>query len=333
MSATIHDVARLVGVSVKTVSRAINDRPDVSPATRAAVQEAVRALAYQPSQVARGLRSGNTGMIGLLVPDLLNPYYAEQARHLQQLARAAGYVLVISNTDHDTDVEMAELRSFIGNRVDGVIFMTGRSHDAMIAAVQSASLPTVSIGHTMPDEDDAGTYAAMRYLIGLGHRQLAYLTEPLELAVTRSRVSAFRHSLAAHGLPFRPEMLIADPFLRTNKLEGGERAMRQMLEAGYRPTAVCTSSDLIAMGILSALRGCGLRVPADISLVGCDDILQASFTDPPLTTIDPQSALVVSGAFASLLHRISPARWPEPEAAAIEPLLVVRASTGPPPAA
>src|SRR5690348_1904529 len=125
MAITIRDVALHSGVSVKTVSRALNDHPDVSAETRATVQQAALALGYQPSPLARGLRSGSTGMIGLLVPELLNPHYAEWARQMQALARAAGYMLVLASYDYDPALAVDNLRSFVAHRIDGLIWMSG----------------------------------------------------------------------------------------------------------------------------------------------------------------------------------------------------------------
>ncbi len=332
MSVTIHDVARQVGVSVQTVSRAINGHPDVSATTRAAVQEAARALGYAPSPLARSLRGGRSGMIGLLIPDILNPHYAEQARQIQIAAREAGYVLVISNTDYDAEVELAELRIFVANRVDGILSMTGRKDPALAGIVRAAGVPTLGIDDLTPAEDDPGTYAALRHLIALGHRRLAYITEPPELDVVRARLNAFRHALAAHGLPVDPGMVVTEATLRTNKLEGGYRAMEHLLDAGYQPSAVCTSSDLLAIGVLRAARERGLRVPEDVSVIGYDDILQASFTDPPLTTVNKGTAGDVRRNLEALLHRIDPTRWPDVPLVESEPVLVERGSTGPAPA-
>jgi LacI family transcriptional regulator len=338
MRVTIHDVARQAGVSVKTVSRAINDHPDVSAATRGTVLEAVRALGFRPNAAARGLRSGRSGMIGLLVAEILNPHYAEFARHIQMAAREAGYVLVISNTDYDSELALAEVRTFIANRVDGLIFLTGQASAAVRAAVQEVGLPTVGMDEEPLDGGAyappapprahyaAGTYAAASHLIGLGHHRLAYITESLELAVVRERLAAFQRALADHGIAFDPRLVVSSRYLQTHKLEGGYQAMGELLDQGHRPTAVCTSSDLLAMGVLRALRERGLRVPQDVSVVGYDDILEASFADPPLTTVLIPRAAEGAQMLGLLLHRIDPARWPEPSAE-LTAVLVERAST------
>lgn len=337
---TIRDVAREAGVSVKTVSRAINDHPDVSEATRLAVQEVARNLGFQPSSLARSLRSGRSGLIGLLVPDILDPHYAEQAQSFQKALREAGYVLIMSNTDYDVEVERAEIGTFIANRVDAIISLTGRV-DAEISALVAES-GIVQSGYNQAfyenEEDDQATYAAMRHLMLLGHRQFAYITQSLELSVVRERVNAFKHMLAVHNLPRDPRMIVADAYLQAHKLEGGYQAMKRLLESGYRPTAVCTSSDLIAIGVLRAVHEAGLRVPDDISIVGHGDILQASFTEPPLTTI--KTPFLESGKHLvrHLLHQIDPEHWQDGEAAqadeeadALRSILVVRQSTGPAP--
>lgn len=341
MRVTIHDVARRAGVSVKTVSRAINDHPDVSAATKAAVQETVRTLGFRPSAAARRLRSGRSGMIGLLIPELLNPHYAEVARYMQIAAREAGYVLVISNTDYDPHLALTEAHTFIANNVDGLISMLGRTPDSVRVAVEAAQVPLVG----SDDDDDltlltvggalgpkgglyAGMYTATRYLISLGHRRLAYLTETLDIDAVRVRLDAFYQALSDHDVPADPSLLVTSAYLQTHKLEGGYQAMGQLLDAGHRLTAVCTSSDLIAIGALRALRERGISVPADVSVVGYDDILQASFTDPPLTTVHTASDVEGKRTLHRLLHRIDPAQWPEPLPGSA-PVLMHRASTGP----
>lgn len=342
MAVTIYDVARHVGVSVKTVSRAINDHPDVSASTRAAVLEAARALGFRPNPLARGLSTGSTGMIGLLVPELLNPHYAEGARHMQALANAEGYMLVIADSEYDLTRALANLRSFIAHRVDGLIWNAGLLNEEGFAMIRAAKLPTV-VGEPLSERLDhvrlsqtptyaQATYAAMEHLFALGHERVAYVTESSGLSSVLERLSAFRQALADHDLPIDHDLIRTSDYLCTDKLAGGYLAMSEMLDEGRRFTAVCTSSDLAAIGIMRALREHGLRVPADVSIVGCDDVQQASYTDPPLTTIHTPYAEITAANFHLLLHLIDPHKWPEP-VVEVGHTFVVRTSTGPAPTA
>ncbi len=338
---TIHDVAQRVGVSVKTVSRAINNHPDVSAATRAAVQEAVRELGFQPNAAARGLRKGRTGMIGLLIPDILNPHYAEYARQMQMIAHVAGYMLVVSNYDYELALALTNLGSFVAHRVDGLIWMAGALNSTTLAVIQAAKLPTVVIDETVPDDvpyvqafisgdsRDRATYMAVSQLVELGHRRLAYLTEGPELHVASSRLAAFRGALTDHGLLVDESLIKSTTYLQTHKLEGGYRAVNELFDEGQRPTAICALTDLIAIGVLRALHDRGLSVPGDVSVIGCDDILQSSYTNPPLTTIHTPYAEISHAVLKLIQHMIEPEHSDEPVSGLnIEYTLITRASTG-----
>lgn len=341
---TIRDVARTAGVSVKTVSRAINDHPDVSASTKAIVDEAVAELGYRPSSLARGLRTGATGMIGLLVPEFLNPYYAEQARQLQSLAAGAGYMLSIANFDYDSEIALAHLRAFVAHRVDGLIWLANAMGGEALALVRSAQLPTVISGSAVSGIEhircvravpgvatyEMATFDAVTHLIALGHTRIAYVTETSDLV--HARLAAYKRALEAHGIPVDPNLIRRNQLLCTNKLGGGHSAMGELLDAGQRVTAVCTSSDLAAMGILRALREHGLTIPGDVSVVGCDDIAQASYTEPPLTTIHTPAVEMVHAMFGLLRHLMDPSQHAEMLLDASY-ALVVRQSTGPAPQA
>jgi DNA-binding LacI/PurR family transcriptional regulator len=169
------------------------------------------------------------------------------------------------------------------------------------------------------------------HLIALGHRRIAYVTERPELSAVQARIAAFRQAMSDHGLPVDPGLVRISSSLRTEKLDGGYAAMTEMLDEGYRPTAVCTSADLAAIGIMRALREHGLRIPDEVSVVGCDDIKQASYTDPPLATIHTPYAEITAASFRLLQHLIDPRRWQEPMLE-VGHTLVMRASVAAPPA-
>ena len=221
MAVTIYDVSKYVGVSVKTVSRAINDHPDVSARTRAAVLEAVRVLGFRPNPLARGLSMGSTAMIGLLMPELLNPHYAQLARHLQALASAEGYMLVLADSEYDPARALSNLRAFVAHRIDGLIWNAGTFDGEALALVRTAKLPTV-IGEPLSEQvnhvrvltmsQDAptyghATYAAMEHLIALQHERIAYVTESSALVSVRERLSAYRQALTDHHLPIDPALI------------------------------------------------------------------------------------------------------------------------------
>jgi len=342
MAVTIYDVARFTGVSVKTVSRAINDHPDVSPRTRGMVLEAAQTLGFRPNPLARGLSAGATGMIGLIVPEILNPHYAEWARAVEEEVRSEGYMLVLSDTAYDTALALAHVRTLIAHRAEGLIWMAGPLEGAALDAISAARLPTVVHDTTAGAPDHIRTpriaphavaygpamRAVVTHLLALGHTRIAYITEQPDRTTVQDRLAGFQQTLLDHGTPADPALIRTSSLLRTNKLEGGYQETLALLAAHRYPTAICTSSDLAAIGILRALREQGLRVPKDVSVVGCDDLQLASYTDPPLTTIHTPYAAAAQANFRLLLHLIDSRKWPEPLLDA-EYTLVVRESTGP----
>ncbi len=309
------------------------------------MQEAVRELGFQPNPVARGLRKGRTGMIGLLVPDMLNPHFAEYGRQMQIIAHAAQYMLVLASYDYESDLVLSHLRTFSAHRVDGLIWMAGKLEGAALEVITAARLPTVVIDEPAPenidhvrafisgDTRDQATYEAVSRLIAQGHRRFAYLTEGPTLVAARGRLAAFRAALNDHGIPPDEALIKSTAYLQTHKLEGGYLITREILDGGRPPTAICALTDLIAIGVLRALRERGLRVPEDVSVLGCDDILQASYTAPPLTTIHTPYEAISAGVLKLVQHLIDPEIGEEPlPQPGITYTLVERASTGPAPA-
>jgi LacI family transcriptional regulator len=347
MTVTIHDVAREAGVSIKTVSRAMNNHPDVSGSTRDAVREVARALNYRPNPAARGLRTGSTGMLALLAPDLLNPHFAELARHLQAITRAEGTLSVLSSYDLlEPDAATASVRSFIEHRVDGLVWMAEAIPDSAVEVLVAAKLPTVISGGTIPDgvnhirtvrggldpaAYERATYAAIEYLLSLGHQSFAYVAEAPHVAGVQARIAGFRGALLDHGVPLADGRVLTETQSVVPNSEFGYQATSQLLASGNRPTAICASSDMVAMGVLRALHEHGLVVPGDVSVVGHDGIAHAAYTVPPLTTLQTPYEAWCRTALALLRHLIEPSAWPEPVCTE-EFTLVVRQSTGPAPA-
>jgi len=346
MTVTIRDVAREAGVSVKTVSRAMNDHPDVSEPTRRAVRDVARELGYRANPAARGLRTGSTGMLALLAPDLLNPHFAEMTRHLQTITRAEGTLAVLSGYDSlDASSATASVRSFIEHRVDGLILMAESIPDEALEALLAAKLPTVTSvemplagvdhirsvtgGMDLPAYRRAA-YTIVEHLLDLGHRRIAYIAESPAISGVQARISGFQQAMADHGLPpdsgrVWPE---GPPVLPTS--EFGYQATRELFATGDRPTAICASSDMVALGVLRALHELGLDVPGDVSVTGHDGISHSAYTVPPLTTMQTPYEPWCRTALTLLRQLIVSSERSEPVCHE-EFALVVRESTGPPP--
>jgi DNA-binding LacI/PurR family transcriptional regulator len=343
LAVTIHDVAREAGVSIKTVSRAMNDHPDVSAATRVSVIDVARELGYRPNAVAQGLRRGSTGMVALLVADILNPHFAELARHVQTLARAGGRHCVLSSYDGDQKIAIENIRAFSDHRVDGLIWMTDVMSEAAIETVVASLLPTVTTapeipsdianirhvqGGTDPDAYERAGYLAASHLIRLGHRRIAYVAESPELSVVQARLAGFHRGIGEAGLPADSGLVWTERQHGLHTSEFGYQATLELLTGTHRPTAFCASSDMVATGVLRALHQRFLSVPHDISVVGCDGTWQSAYTHPPLTTLQTPYEAWCRTALSLLDHLIESEDGPEPICdAGFE--LIVRESTGP----
>jgi LacI family transcriptional regulator len=314
------------------------------------VLEVVRELGFQPNMAARGLRQGRTGMIGLLIPDMLNPHFAEFTRQMQTTAYTHGFMLVLSNYEYNETVKLTNLRSFIAHHMDGLIWMAGGLEGEAFEMIQAAQLPVVVCDELVPEDlklahsfiygttRDQATYEIVSRLIQLGHRRVAYLTGGKELPAVHGRLAAYCQALTDHGLPVDEALIKRTIFLLGNNLEAGYKATHELFDEGQKPTAICTLNDFTALGVLKALTDRGLRVPADVSVVGCDDILQASYTHPPLTTIHTPIEKISQHVLRHLQQLIHSKKGEEPvqidetvSTADIRYTLVERASTGPAP--
>ena len=331
---SIKDVARLAGVSVTTVSHVLNKTRSVLPATQERVQEAVQTLGYVPSAVARSLKTQATHTIGMLVPDNSNPYFAELVRAVEDACFAAGYALLLCNTDNDAGRQQVYLDVLSQKRVDGLI-VASTSDDALMSQhlVQTA-LPMVLIDRAIAGlerpcvqtDHVQGGMLATQHLMALGRKRIACVGGPQDLQSSEQRVQGWRQALQLVGLP--SDLLVHGDFT----VNGGYVAMQRLLRdpSADRPTAVFACNDLMAMGALRAVHEAGLQVPRDVAVVGYDDIELASYTQPALTTVAQPTRAMAQQALAWLLERIQAGRSAEPAAASTQmlvPALVTRESS------
>ncbi len=302
MSTTIRDVARRAGVGLGTVSRVLNNSPLVSPATRQRVLDVIAELQYRPSPMARGLSLGKTLTIATIVPFFTRPSVVERLRGIEANLAGSGYNLVVFNVE-DVARRDAYLRDLPRKeRSDGVLIISLPPHEQEVARFKQAGVPVVLIDTYAPGlpcvvvDNQLGGYLATQHLIDLGHRRIAYLSDPLQdpfsfnFTSSHDRYNGYRQALDAAGIPFRPEYHVAG-------LHGRYEARRltyQLLALDEPPTAIFAASDTQAMGALEACRDAGLQVPADLSVIGFDDIDVAEYLG--LTTI--RQPLFESGACA-----------------------------------
>lgn len=283
MAVTIRDVARAAGVSISTVSRALAAPEQVAADTRHRVQEAARSMGYRPNRAARGLITGRTGSIGLVVPDLENPFFGSICKGVQARARAAGYAVFVADTDEDPLLETEVVRS-LTKQVDGVILCSARGSDEAIAALAEEA-PMVLVNRELGDipsitfDNDGGLRAVMAHLVALGHRRIAYAAGPKTSWSDRERSQAF-HSYDATI----PDLELIELGKFPPVFSGGTQAADLAIASGA--TAIVAFNDLVAVGLIDRLRHRGLRVPHDISVAGFDNVPVSTLVWPNLTTVD-----------------------------------------------
>jgi len=328
MAVTMQDVARRAAVSVKTVSRVVNDQPHISPDKRDRVLAAIDELGYQLNPAARTLRTGRSGVIGLGLPDLREPYYAELAHAVLVQAGRRGLTVLVDPTGGDRDRELALLRGR-GGGLDGVLlYALGVGAEEAGAAV----LPAVLLGERVAPGDaaavdvDPAVAAAVAHLAATGRRRIAVLgADPRPGSPGARRTAAFRRAARDLGLPV-DERLLVDVGARWGRQEGATATAR-LLDSGPPCDAVLAHTDALALGALRAALDRDLRVPEDLAVVGSGDTEDARYAVPSLTSIAPGTSEVAGTAVALLEDRIEgrPPREGEPHAAAVD--LRLREST------
>ena len=326
---TIATVAELAGVSTATVSRALQ-RPDkVQPQTRERVMAAVRATGFVPNSQARNLRSRASRTVILLVRDISNPFYLEIYKGVEEAAVEAGYKVLMGDARNDDERIQHYLDMVRARHADGLILMVGRFPEQLKAELDR--LPPIVIAlETFPDlalpfvkiDNVAAAAEAVEHLIALGHRRIAHITGPMPETLSLDRLAGYRQALAAHGIPPDDTLVVEGDF----SLAAGRAAVRQLAERGADFTAIFAASDQMAVAAISELRARGLSVPADVSVVGFDDIVLADAFEPPLTTIHQPRFDIGRQAMARMISLLSKERG---EDVLFETRLIVRGSTGP----
>jgi LacI family transcriptional regulator len=330
---TIKDVARLAGVSPMTVSRVINDSERVSPDTRRRVEQTISETGYVPSRLARGLSRQRTGTLAVIVPDVANPFFTLIVRGAEDVARRAGFRVILCDTRADLALEREVIEEMIAHRVEGIVIapVSDRSKSDL-RRLAAFDVPFVLIDRTVPGVDSdailgdstGGARQLVEHLISLGHRRIGFIVESDDVSTARDRRQGYEAALEAAGIPLDPA-LIANATVDTR---GGFEGMRQLLEVESRPTAVFTVNNLVALGAIEAVREAGLDVPGDVALVCFDDIEYASRLYPFLTVMEQPAETFGTLGAQLLLERIA-GRSPEHNRTVVLPgRFVVRKSCG-----
>lgn len=327
----IHTVARLANVSIATVSRTINHVPTVNPKLAKRVREVISELDYFPNTQARSLVSGRSRLLGLIVSEITNPFFPELVQGFEDVAVEHGYEILIGSTNYEPERMQRCIRRMVERKAEGVAVMTFGIETPLLGqlAVRKVPLVFVDLGPDRPGvsllrvDYHHGIRQGVQHLAALGHRDIAFITGPLQLHSAQSRLTAFKRSLEECGIAVNPEWIIEG----NHTMEGGIAAAEKLFAGAKLPTAVMCSNDITAIGVLHKAYRAGLRVPDDLSIIGFDNIHISEMMTPPLTTIQMSCFELARAAVMALRAHVEEELTPQREYP-IETNLVVRESTG-----
>jgi LacI family transcriptional regulator/LacI family repressor for deo operon, udp, cdd, tsx, nupC, and nupG len=330
---TLKDVARHAGVSTATVSRVLNESGKVDAETRKQVLSSLRALHYKPSRVARRLRvvKGKTHMLGLIIPDIQNPFFSEIARGVEDMGYANDYAVLLSNSDEDPKKERFYLDVMRAEYVDGIILVPLNETDEEVATLVREGVPVVCVDRSVSNvqvdtvevSNHQGAYDAVALLISNGHRRIGFISGRTDISTGRERLNGYQEALKANGLPVDDQLIRFGDY----KQESGRLLAEQLLDLNERPSAFFVANNLMTLGALTAIHHRQMRVPEDIAVIGFDDLPWAESINPPLTVVRQPAYEVGRKAADLLLQRLAnPHR--EPERIRLNPFLIIRRSSG-----
>lgn len=334
MAVRLKDIARDLGVSLVTVSKAIRDKPDVGEATRKRVLQRVKELNYQPNMLARGLASGKSYSIGLIVPDLVHTFFAEIARGASAALRRQSYQLILASAEEEPGLEYQQIEHLLARGVDALLIASCQNDAKSFKSIVKSRIPYVLLDRLLPEldayfvgtDDIAAGRMATEHLIHLGRKRIAHIGGEL-ISTSVGRFNGYQQALAANLIPFRQELVATRSRLEEAGIEIGNSAMSYLLSLKKRPDAVFCYNDLTAVGAIRCLLANKLRVPEDVAVIGCGNLRLSSYLEVPLSTID-QSAQEQGEEAANLaLSLITQKQKRRTKHLLLEPKLIVRDST------
>ncbi|WP_105615670.1 LacI family DNA-binding transcriptional regulator [Vallitalea okinawensis] len=295
--ATMSDVAKRAGVTIGTVSHVINGTASISIKTKKRVQKAIKELHYIPNSMARGLRRSESKMIGLIVPDITNEYYSRIARSFTDLAYKEGYTVMLCSFQYDLSREQLELDVLVDKSVDAIVVIGGSDKDEkLLAEVKEIGIPIIlgdrkSINNQYPVvefDNRSMLKVVIKVLKEKGYTQIGFVTEKMDLTNLKDRYDGYIEGMKHNGLEIREEYMFIEEKLQLNKMKNGYDLMKDILTSRKNnrlPEVFITTSDLVAIGMIGALKSEGYNVPRDFGIVGFDDISMSAYSEPTLTTI------------------------------------------------
>lgn len=332
---TLHDVAKVAGVSIATVSATINQSAYVSPDLQARVRKAIAELGYHPDGIARSLKKRSTQTLGLIISDITNPFFTALVRGIEDAANARGYALILCNTDEQPEKERAYVRLLRSRRVDGMIMAPAGSTEDYHRFEVEVNTPLVFIDRKVSTvaadavvvDNVGGARQAVEYLLRLGHRRIGAITGLPHISTTHERIQGYRQALESASLLVDPTLMRGG----NSRLEGGYQAGLALLGLPRRPTAIFATNNVMAIGLMRAVAERGLRCPVDLSVACFDDFEWASVFRPRLTTVAQPTYDMGMKAAELLFARLEGTMTGDPQEVVLSPSLVIRDSCAAPP--
>lgn len=332
---TIHDIAKRLNITASTVSRALNNNPRISEATRKAVQKVAKELNYQPNSIAAALRMGKSKLLGVIVPIADRAFFSSVIRGIEEIAGTYDYKIIITQSYDDYEKEVETIEALTRARVDGIIASISKKTvnvDHFQMALKKG-IPVVLFDRTSPDldvnsvmiDDYHGAYDVVKHLIDQGCKRIAHFTSPVKISIYKERLRGYMDALESHGIPFDPSLIIESDL----QLEDGQDSMLKLLELDNPPDAVFSSSDYAAMGAMHILKEKNIKIPDEIALVGFANEPFTSFTDPTLTTVDQMSldmGHITAEMFFNQINNTSK-KLRQVKKTVIKPKLIIRQSS------
>lgn len=333
MPATLHDIAKKSGLSVSTVSRILNKKSAkyrISEATEKLVQKTARELNYRPNQLARGLRLKRTHTIGLVAPDLSNPFFASIMKSAQVVAHGLGYSLIVCDTDENVQMEVEHVNLLYSKGVDGMIVLPVGQKNSHLAFFVEHAVPLVLVDRVFNDltantvliDNYGGAREAVEFLISRGHSRIAIIQGLPSTYTSNERLRGYTDALSHHNIPIDETLILGKDFRKQN----GYVETKFLLRRSDRPTAIFTTSDLITLGALEAIFEEGLEVPTDISVIAFDEVESADFFRCPITVIAQPKETIGEIAVKLLIEQIRSPKKLDPRQIVLKPHLIIRES-------
>jgi LacI family transcriptional regulator len=334
MTVRMKDIAKDLGVSIVTVSKVIRNHPDIAEETRERVLKRARELDYQPNVLARGLVTGRSYLIGLVVPDLLHPFFCDVAKSLSNVIAKKGYSLIIAWSEEDPALEAREIQQLVGRQLDALVIASSEVATETFERMDRQGQRYLLIDRDFPGlsanfvgiDDEAAGRVATEHLVGQGCKTIAHIRGP-NVSTGNRRFEGYRHALVSRGLRYSDRYVVPGHRADIGSTSHGAAAMRLLLEQRPKPDGVFCFNDPLAIGALNAILEAGLRIPEDVAVIGCGNLHYDGSLRVPLSSVDQNSQMIGEHAGNILLNLIEAKVRPTPVKIVLDPTLVVRAST------